>query len=41
MFFLPENTSINSVVVEGDRRGIRFLSDVRHLNEPHFFEPDA
>ncbi len=41
MFFLPDNTSINTVVVDGDRRDVRFLSDVRHLNEPHFFEPDA
>jgi len=41
MFFLPDNTSINSVVVEGDRRSVRFLSDIRHLNEPHFFEPGA
>ena len=41
MFFLPDNTSINTLVVEGDRRSVRFLSDVRHLNEPHFFEPDA
>jgi broad specificity phosphatase PhoE len=39
MFFLPDNTSINTVVVEGDRRSVRFLSDIRHLNEPHFFEP--
>jgi probable phosphoglycerate mutase len=37
MFFLPENTSINSVVVEGDRRQIRFLNDVRHLTTPHLF----
>ena len=29
MFFLPENTSINSVVVEGDRRSVRFLNDIR------------
>jgi broad specificity phosphatase PhoE len=41
MFFLPDNTSINTVVVEGDRRSVRFLSDIRHLNEPHFFEPGA
>jgi broad specificity phosphatase PhoE len=41
MFFLPDNTSINTVVVEGDRRSVRFLSDVRHLHEPHFFDPDA
>ncbi len=40
MFFLPENTSINSIVVEGERRSVRFLSDVRHLSEPHLFEPD-
>ncbi len=41
MFFLPDNTSINTVVVEGERRSVRFLSDVRHLHEPHFFDPDA
>ena len=41
MFFLPDNTSINTVVVEGGRRSVRFLSDVRHLSEPHFFEPEA
>jgi probable phosphoglycerate mutase len=37
MFFLPENTSINSVIVEGGRRGVRFLNDVRHLSTPHLF----
>jgi hypothetical protein len=37
MFFLPENTSINSVIVEGARRRVRFLNDVRHLNMPHLF----
>ena len=41
MFFLPDNTSINTIVVERDRWSVRFLSDVRHLNEPHFFESDA
>ena len=41
MFFLPDNTSMNSVEIEGDRRSVRFLSDVRHLSEPHFFDPDA
>ncbi len=41
MFFLPDNTSINTIVVEGERRGVHFLSDVRHLHEPHFFDPDA
>jgi probable phosphoglycerate mutase len=39
MFFLPENTSINTVVVDGSRRSIRFLNDIVHLNEPHWFEP--
>jgi probable phosphoglycerate mutase len=39
MFFLPENTSLNSIVVDGDRRGVRFLNDDRHLAQPHLFEP--
>jgi 2,3-bisphosphoglycerate-dependent phosphoglycerate mutase len=38
MFFLPENTSLNSVDVEGDTRSVRFLNDVLHLTDPHFFE---
>jgi 2,3-bisphosphoglycerate-dependent phosphoglycerate mutase len=38
MFFLPENTSLNSVDVDGDARSVRFLNDVLHLTEPHFFE---
>ena len=37
MFFLPENTSINSVVVEGELRRVRFLNDVLHLSDPHLF----
>ena len=37
MFFLPENTSLNSVVVEGHARVIRFLNDVRHLTDPDLF----
>ena len=36
-FFLPDNTSINTVAVEGDRRSIRFLNDVRHLSDPYLF----
>ena len=40
MFFLPENTSLNSIVVEGDRRRVRFLNDVLHLTDPHLFGPD-
>lgn len=39
MFFLPENTSLNSIVVDGDRRAVRFLNDDRHLAQPHLFEP--
>jgi broad specificity phosphatase PhoE len=39
MFFLPENTSINSIVVDDDRRAVRFLNDDRHLAQPHLFEP--
>lgn len=39
MFFLPENTSINSVVVDGDARRVRFLNDVRHLTDPGLFLP--
>lgn len=37
MFFIPENTSLNSVVVEGDRRRVRFLNDHLHLTDPHLF----
>jgi broad specificity phosphatase PhoE len=38
MFFLPENTSLNSVDVDDDVRTVRFLNDVLHLTDPHFFE---
>jgi 2,3-bisphosphoglycerate-dependent phosphoglycerate mutase len=41
MFFLPDNGSINSVLVEGDRREVRFLNDVRHLTDPAVFGPPA
>jgi broad specificity phosphatase PhoE len=41
MFFLPENSSINTVWVEGDRRDMRFLNDVRHLTDPAIFTPPA
>lgn len=41
MFFLPENTSLNSVVVEGERRRVRFLNDVLHLTDPELFEAPA
>jgi probable phosphoglycerate mutase len=38
MFFVPENTSLNSVDVDGDVRTVRFLNDVLHLTDPAFFE---
>lgn len=31
MFFLPENTSMNIVDVQGGDRRIRFINDIRHL----------
>jgi probable phosphoglycerate mutase len=37
MFFVPENTSLNSVVAEGDIRRVRFLNDALHLTDPHLF----
>jgi broad specificity phosphatase PhoE len=37
MFFLPENTSLNSVDVDGGARTVRFLNDVLHLTDPHYF----
>jgi broad specificity phosphatase PhoE len=37
MFFLPENTSLNSVQVDGAVRTVRFLNDVLHLTDPHYF----
>jgi 2,3-bisphosphoglycerate-dependent phosphoglycerate mutase len=37
MFFLPENTSLNSIDVDGQIRRVRFLNDVLHLTDPHFF----
>ena len=38
MFFLPDNTSLNSVDVHGETRIVRFLNDVLHLTDPLFFE---
>jgi hypothetical protein len=28
------------VIVDGDERRVRFLSDIRHLTEPGFFAPE-
>jgi broad specificity phosphatase PhoE len=39
MFFLPPNTSINTVKVLGDRRALWFLADDAHVTEPELF-PD-
>jgi broad specificity phosphatase PhoE len=38
MFFLPDNTSVNVIGVDGNERHVRFLNDVRHLTEPQLFE---
>jgi broad specificity phosphatase PhoE len=38
MFFLPDNTSLNSVDVADGTRVVRFLNDVLHLTDPVFFE---
>jgi len=37
MFFLPANTSINTVLIEGDERRAWFLSDDAHLTNPEWF----
>jgi broad specificity phosphatase PhoE len=39
MFFLPENTAVNSIEVDGVRRSVRFLNDVVHVSEPRWFQP--
>jgi probable phosphoglycerate mutase len=41
MFFLPENASINTVIVDGSRRRMRFLNDTRHVTEPRLFVPPS
>jgi probable phosphoglycerate mutase len=41
MFFLPDNTSINTVIADGPGRWMRFLNDVRHLTDPAAFAPPA
>jgi broad specificity phosphatase PhoE len=38
MFFLPENTSVNSVEIDGTERRIRFLNDIAHLTDPKLFD---
>src|SRR5205085_2214265 len=39
MFFLPDNTSLNTVVVEDGKARVRFLNDVRHITGPFVFTP--
>jgi len=39
MFFLPDNTSLNTVVVEDGAPRVRFLNDVRHITDPFVFVP--
>jgi broad specificity phosphatase PhoE len=39
MFFLPENTSLSSLDVEGSTRRVRFLNDVLHLTDASLFRP--
>jgi broad specificity phosphatase PhoE len=40
MFFLPPNASINTVLVQGDRRLLWFLSDDTHFTAPELFPED-
>jgi 2,3-bisphosphoglycerate-dependent phosphoglycerate mutase len=40
MFFLPPNTSINTIRVHGDLRALWFLADDTHVTEPGLF-PDG
>lgn len=37
MFFLPDNTSLNTVMIDHDGPSVRFLNDVRHLTDPEVF----
>jgi probable phosphoglycerate mutase len=39
MFFLPDNTSLNTAVIEDGVARVRFLNDVRHITEPFVFVP--
>jgi len=41
MFFLPENTSLNVVDVDGAERGVRFINDVAHLYLPALWDGSA
>jgi probable phosphoglycerate mutase len=39
MFFIPENTSINSIELGERGPRLRFLNDILHLTDPHLFAP--
>jgi len=41
MLYLPENTSLNTVLIDGADRRVKFLNDVRHLSMPSLFELDG
>jgi len=42
MFFLPANSSINTVKIDGDRRAMWFLGDDTHYTSPELFpDPDS
>jgi broad specificity phosphatase PhoE len=41
MFYVPENTSITTFDLDGDRPRLRFLNDVLHLVQPGLFVPPA
>ena len=41
MFFLPENTSLNVVTVDGGEREVRFINDVAHLYMPALWDGSA
>jgi len=37
MLYLPDNTSLNTVIIDGDEHRVKFLNDVRHLTSPELF----
>lgn len=41
MFFLPPNTSLNTIKVQGDRRALWFLADDAHVTAPELFPDDG
>jgi probable phosphoglycerate mutase len=41
LFFLPDHSSINTVLVDGARREMVFMNDVRHITDPAIFAPPA